>query len=139
MSEEVKSQEEQKGKIKKRFDETLRLFTAVLGGETLLRPTKLAPDSVQIAIQQLAAEEVAEKINLFKDGAKALIKKKIDHDKEIEKLEKEFEKKKEESMKSFVEEGDKLMRMISDIRNIEKTYYDALIAGASGEQLKSQP
>lgn len=137
MSEEVKSPDGDQSKVQKQFDETLNMFVAILGGKTLLTPTKLDDDNLRIAVQELAAEEVIDKIKLFKEKAKALIKKKTEHDKHVTDMEKEFEKKKEESMKSFVQEANDLKRLIDDIKGIEKRYYDALNSSASGEKMKN--
>ncbi len=138
MSEEnVEQGEKDSSKVKKQFDEALKSFVAILGGETLLTPTKLNNPNLQIAINELAAEEVQEKITTFKTKAKALIKKKAEHDKHVADMEKEFEKKKEESMKGFISEANDLKKLIADIGGIQKKYYDALTSAASGEKMET--
>lgn len=131
MSEEVEKKEEQ-GKVRKKFEAALANFTLIIGGGSLFKPTKLLPKQIQEAIKELAAEEVKIATDKFKADARALIQEKRDHDKHVAQLKKDFEKKEEESMKKFAEKAAALEKTLTNIRDIEKGYYDTLIGAVGG-------
>lgn len=130
MQDEVKNEE--LSKQEKQFEEALGLFSMILGGKQVFAPLKLLPDHLQAAVAELAAEEISEIKQKFKDGARSLIKKKAEHDEHMKQLEKDFQKKKEESMKVFTEEASRLKRLISNVQEIEKKYYNTLKSADTG-------
>lgn len=131
MSDEVKDQQDA-GKVEKKFQNDLSFVTAVIGGKEMFAPTKLVPDEVRTAMAELAKEEKEAAIKALKDKAVAIIKKKREYDSNRKKLLDEFKKKDEENMKEFSKEVDGLRKGIDNIKELEKSYYDALSSADRG-------
>lgn len=138
MSEEVKDQQQEGGKVRKKYDEALSNLTRVLGGQSLYAPIKLASTEVQTAVMELAKEEKEKATKAFKEKAIALIQKKREHDRHVAQLKKDFLKKEEESMKKFTEEAGALFKELENIQNIEKDYYDVLLSAKTGTSSASE-
>ena len=133
MSDEQKDQNQgDSGKVEKRFKADLSFVTAVIGGENMFAPTKLVPDEVKSAMAELAKEEKEAAIKSLKEKAVAIIKKKREYDSNRKKLLDDFKKKDEENMKEFSKEVDGLRKGIDNIKELEKSYYDALSSADRG-------
>jgi len=131
--EQEQIQKDEAGKIAKKHEEYMRKFTAILGGESMLKPDKALPEEVRAAIEELAKDRKKEAIEKVKASAKELIEDKIANDREFKKLEKEFQKKKEEYFKKWNEKAENLFKMIDQIGLIEKEYYSALKGASEGK------
>jgi len=114
------------GKVEKKFQTALKKLTAILSGEAAYKPAKLVGLEVITAVQELAKEEKEAKAKEFKEKAKALIQKKRDFDSFVKKQKQELEKKIQEEQKKFTEDAEKLFQLVEDIANIEKSYYETL-------------
>lgn len=130
----MSDQQNEAGKVSKKYEADLSFMTAVLGGQELFKPTKALPDDVKNAIAELVKDEKTNLINSIKLKAVSIIQRKREHDKHVAQLEKEFNKKKEESMKEFSKEVDELKREIDNVKEIESSYYNLLGAAATGQQ-----
>lgn len=130
----MSDQNNETGKVSKKYESDLSFMTAVLGGQELFKPTKALPDDIKNAVAELAKDEKANLIESIKKKAVSIIQRKREHDKNVAQLEKEFMKKKEESMKEFSKEVDDLKREINNVKDIESSYYNLLGAATNGEQ-----
>lgn len=138
MSEEKKDQQQEAGKVRKKFETALQNLTQVIGGETLYKPTILIPAEIKAAVIELAKEEKEACVKDFKEKVITLIKKKREHDRTVAQLRKDFEKKEEEGMKSFTDEANNLFKILRDIQSIEKSYFDTLVSAGTGTSSVSE-
>lgn len=134
MAEENKDQQEQAGKVRKKYENDLKNLTKVLGGNFLFSPTKLANGEVIEAVKELAKEEKEKLVNSFKERAIAAIQKQREHLKNVANLKKEFLKKEEESMKEFSKTVESLFKDLEDIKNIEENYFNILTGRTVSEE-----
>lgn len=132
----MSEQNNEAGKVSKKYESDLSFMTAVLGGKELFKPSKALPEDVKSAIAELVKDEKTNLIESIKKKAVSIIQRKREHDKHVAQLEKEFMKKKEESMKEFSKEVDELKKEIDNVKEIESSYYNLLGAAATGEESK---
>lgn len=127
MSDVKQDQQQDAGKIRKKYENDLAQLTQVLGGQFLFKPSKLIPEDVIAAIKELAKEEKEKLVKDFKEKAVLAIQKQRDHIRAVAQLKKEFAKKEEDTMKEFSKTVTDLFKMLDNIKGIEKSYFDTLM------------
>lgn len=130
----MSDQNNETGKVSRKYEADLSFMTAILGGQELFKPTKALSEDVKVAISELVKDEREKMIHSIKKKAISIIQRKREHDKHVTQLEKQFNKEKEESMKEFSKEVDELKKEIDNVREIETSYYNLLSAATTGEQ-----
>lgn len=130
----VVNPQEQNDKISKNYDANFKKLVALMGGEKQLKKPSIPNDEVGTIVEELIKERREEKIKEFKEGAKKLLDKKIEFDKECRKAEEDFKKAVTEKKKNFTEEMKKVFNIIEDINAIEKSYYDSMKATVAHEE-----
>lgn len=125
--EETKPTEQQgEGKIKKRFEASMKKVQALLKDPNWFKAEKIGKDDLPNILQELAADEKLEIFNRFKAAYKSLVDKKRAYDKAIKQKEQEFNKAVEDKMKEFLVDLDAMLSMVDQMDSIEKEYYVTL-------------
>jgi hypothetical protein len=138
MSQTQEQQQQEAGKVGKKFEENLKKITALLGGPKPLSGKKRLPkDAVGTLVEQLLKEKVEAAGVKFKTDLGELIEKKIAFDKAVAEEEKKLAKFKEDKMAEFNKSAQGILDQIEGIDEMTASYYSTLgqVAGAS-EQAK---
>jgi len=127
MEEEViLTPEQQNDKVSKEFDKNFKKLVALLGGEAAMKKVSVPNDGIGVIVEELLKERREEKIKEFKEGAKKLLDKKLEFDKETRKAEEEFKRVIISKKKEFSEEMKKVFNVVENIAEIEKSYYESM-------------
>lgn len=120
------NQEDVKTEKNDQFEKNLNKLTALLGGKTLFKKSKLPKDAVSNLVAELVAERKEEIAVEFKSKAKELLQKKVEFDREVKKMQEEMNKQIEAKKKEFVEKLNSLFNLVENIEEVEKSYYDSI-------------
>lgn len=132
MSEQQNQGQDQNKDVKK-FEATLSMLTAILGGQQLYTPLKLENEAIRLAVEELVKEEKEETVKIFKEKARSLIKAKREFDAFVKKSQNELKAKILEQQKKFTAEGQDLFKMLSGLQNLEKSYLETIKATDNSE------
>lgn len=130
--EENKQNVQDGGKVKKKFEESLRRLQAILGSPDWYKRSKIGQAELPALLERMTATKKEDLYRKFETMASNLIEKKLAYDKEVKQKEQEFNKIVEEKMKSFQVEMDEMFAIIDQIDNITKDYFGALNSIAEG-------
>lgn len=120
------NQEDVKTEKNDQFEKNLNKLTALLGGKTLFKKSKLPKDAVSNLVAELVTERKEEIAVEFKSKAKELLQKKVEFDREVKKMQEEMNKQIEAKKKEFVEKLNSLFNLVENIEEVEKSYYDSI-------------
>jgi len=127
MAEEKEGQEQSsQDKIGKAFDANFKKLVAVMGGKANLKKPNIPNDEVGDIITELLAEERTAIIDKFKTDAKALLKAKLEFDKECKKAEELYINTVNTKKKEFTEKMVDLFKVLENINGIEASYYTSV-------------
>lgn len=131
MSEQTQ-QPQDDSKVGKKFEQHMKSLTALLGGNTLLKTVRIGGDTINSAVEELLKEEKEKQAAEIKVGLKNLADEFIAFERFKKEKEKEFARLVTEKQKDFNKKAEAIFGRIDDLKNLAKTYYDAL-AGVSEE------
>lgn len=124
--EDQNNQNQDAGKIAKRFETAVKSIVAILGDpKNMTLKQKVKNQDVANLVENLFAEERLAAEEKFKADLKALIIKKSEYDAFLREEEKKVAKAKEEKQKQFAEAAEKLFQQVTDLPSIVKGYYEA--------------
>ncbi len=134
----MEAQEQEEGKIARKFDAAVKTLVAVLGGKEKLLPARSIPkDDMSLIVDELFAEDKLRKKEQAKKDLKDILEKYGIFVKEVSEKEKELKKLKETKMEEFTKATQALLTRISGLSDIEKVYYEGLsIATKATEEPK---
>lgn len=132
MEENKQNQQQEGGKIKKKFEESIKKLQAVMGNPNWYKQPKIGQDELPELIRRLTANKKEELYRKFEEAAITLIEKKIAFDKAVKQKEKEFNDAVEAKMKEFQGDMDAMFNLIEQIDNITKDYFGALTSVQDG-------
>ena len=114
-------------KTEKKFVETMKKLTAVVGGKSNLRiPSKVPKDVMGSIITELFKEENDQLIETVKNELKSLLKTYAEMEKAFKVKEEELVKLKKSKKEEFVKACSALFNKVDNIGDIESAYYDGL-------------
>lgn len=120
-------QQENAGKIGKKYDTVMKLLTAVVGGTANLKPTsKVGGDTLADIVGELFAEEQEAFEKSIKSGLSEILKKHVTTVREIAKAEKDLEALKNAKKKEFIEAAEKWLAKIEQNDVLNNAYQIAL-------------
>jgi hypothetical protein len=126
-------QQNENGKIGKKFEKNMKTLVALFNGKSLLNRTKLGDAELSTTIEELVKEEKDSLKLEFKAKAKDIIKKHQEFEKFKKQKQAEFDKLVEEKQKELNSEMDKAFGIVDKISELEKNYYNSL-SQLSGEE-----
>lgn len=118
--------QEEKGKVKVKYEKALQQVTAILGGDSYFKQPKADATIVDAAMAELAKDEKDDLILKLKTKAKEIIQEKVKFDQNVAAKKKEFDKVVEDEQKRFTEKAQELLKLVKDINGIEKKYMETL-------------
>lgn len=114
-------------KIKKGYDKAMGSLVALFKGEENIAPVKKIPNSeISTLMGEVFEEEIKEKQVKFKEGAKSLMKAKVEYDRFIKQKEQEFQKVKDAKTKEFTKQANDLIAIVDSISDLESDYLGTL-------------
>lgn len=121
--------QENQDKIVKNFESNMKRLVGVLGGEELLsNSSKVKKDTVELIVENLLKDR-KEKLELdIKNDLSTLLDKHVTLKKSIADKKKELKDLENSKMKEFNDACNKLFNKVQDIEQLEKDYYESLIA-----------
>lgn len=122
---EVNEQSSQ-DKIGKAFEANFKKLVALMGGKGNLKKPSIPNDEVGDIITELLVEERVAIIDKFKTDAKALLKAKLEFDKECRKAEETYISTVNTKKKEFTEKMVDLFKVLENINGIEASYYSSI-------------
>lgn len=126
MEENKQAQQQENGKVEKKFNESLKKVQAILGNPGWFKQPKIGQNDLPELLERLTANKKEELYKKFETAAIALIEKKLAYDKAVKQKQQEFNKAVEDKMKEFQNDMDAMFSLIDQIDNITKDYYTAL-------------
>lgn len=134
---EQQQQQNDNGKIKKKYEAALAKLNVIMEGTQLLaKAPKVNGADVSALILELAKEEKEALGKQFKTEAISLIQEKRKFDAYIIEANKKLNKEIEEKQKEFTSKAEKLFALMEKAENIEKDY--AKVLGAAEDGVNSQ-
>lgn len=130
--EENKQQQDNGNKVRRKFDESLKMVQAILGRPDWFKNPKVGKDELPELLHRLTSNKKEELFKKFEAAAISLIEKKLAFDKSVKQKEQEFNKAVEDKMKEFQVDMDAMFALIDQIQNITKDYFNALTTVADG-------
>lgn len=129
---EQQQQQQDSGKIQKKFDHAVHQLAAMLGGKEKLMASKRIPqDAVSLIIGELFEEERTEKMTAAKQEFKDILKKYREFTVSVAEKEKELKKLKDQKMEDFTKAAQSLLGRIDGLAQIEKSYVEGLKTAVS--------
>lgn len=138
--EQAQVQENESGKVAKKFEQNIKKITAVLGGAAPLKGSKKVPkDAVGGVVEELLKERKEEAAKKLKVDLGGLIDAKLAYDKALAEEEKKLAKFKEDKMKEFNQKAEGILNQIDGIGELERSYYQTLgqVAGAPAVEVST--
>lgn len=132
-------QENDSSKDAKKFDAAMKRIVAILGGDTLLKATKIEGSDLSVLVERISKTEKEKLLNEFEAGAISLIERKRAFDRFEREERKKFEKLILDKKKEFVTEAEKLFKLVDKIEGIEREYYETLRSAATGDDIPTAP
>lgn len=126
MEENKQTQQQENGKVEKRFNESLKKVQAILGNPGWFKQPKVGQGDLPELLERLTATKKEELYRKFETAAIALVEKKLAYDKAVKQKQQEFNKAVEDKMKEFQNDMDAMFSLVDQIDNITKDYYTAL-------------
>jgi len=131
--EQVQDQQQESGKIEKKFNEALLKVSQILGGDTLLKPKKkVKGDVVTEIVEELTKERTEANRASVKAELTTLLTKYVEYTTKLEEKEKELKKLKEEKQKEFSEAANKFFNKIDEVDSFAKQMTEALKSATQG-------
>src|ERR1044072_290279 len=131
--EETKNQQDGGNKVRKKFEESTKKLTAIMGNPHWFKQPKIGQAELPELLERLTLGKKEELYKKFETMAIALVEKKIAYDKAVKQKEKEFNDAVEAKMKEFQGDMDALFAIIDQIDNITKDYFAAFTSVAEGK------
>ena len=132
MEEQVIDKQQEGDKVSKQFDQNFKKLISLLGGESAFKKPTVPNSEVGGIVEELIKEKREEVIKQFKEGAKNLLNKKIEFDKECKKAEVQLKNTIIAKKKEFSDEMKKVFSLVENMQEIEKSYYSSI------EEVKSK-
>ncbi len=130
---------EDKNKIAKQYEATLKKLVAVVGGqENVYGPKRVPNDTLGTLVNDLLKERKEKLASSVKVELTELLDKKVALDKEIKAKEEELAKLKQNKQKEFNEAASKVFGKIEGIEQLEKDYYSSLTTTVETPTEKSE-
>lgn len=133
MEENKQNQQQESGKVKKKFEESKRKLEAIMGNPTWFKQPKVGKAQLPALLERMALAKQEDLFKKFETAAGALIEEKLAYDKAVKQKEAEFNKAVEDKMKDFQVKMDALFALIDQIDGITSDYYGALTSIAEGK------
>lgn len=131
---EVASTAEDKGKVRKAFDGTMRKLVAIVGGKEQLFPKKkVGQDLIATIVAGLVKDEKEAAEKEIKEKLQDILRSYSQMQADLKKAKEELVKLEEKKMKEFNEAAQSLFARIDKLEDLEKGYYAAMTA-AGGEE-----
>ena len=131
--EQVQDQQQESGKIEKKFDEALIKVYHILGGDGLLKPKKkVKGDVVTEIVEELTKERTEANKASVKAELGTLLTKYVEYTAELDKSEKQLKKLKEDKQKEFTEAANKFFNKIYEVDTFAKQMGEALKVATQG-------
>lgn len=124
--EQQQNQQNENGKVAKKFANNMRKLVALMSGEALFKKPKLDSPGIEEALQELVKDEKEDLIKKFKEEAKKLITRKQEFDTFCKQQEKQMEQAILDKKKEFNKEFNSLFSIVERIEEIEKNYYQTM-------------
>jgi fructose-1-phosphate kinase PfkB-like protein len=126
-TEEVPNEQEQTGKVEKKFTQALDRLVAVVGGkENLKIPNKVPKDQLGSVISELFSEERDVVLKDTKEKLRNLLKQFAEMTKALEAKKQELAKLEKQKKEEFIKAAEELFNKIQDVGEVEKLYYKGL-------------
>jgi len=120
------SQGEQAGKVDKQYQAAFKKMVALMKGHGNMKQPRLNQDEVADIVTELIQERKKTAIAEFKKEAVTILDKKMEFDKEVKRLEQEFNSKIDAKKKEFTLAMQGLFKKIESIDEIERSYENSL-------------
>ena len=131
--EQVQDQQQESGKIEKKFDEALIKVYHILGGDGLLKPKKkVKGDVVTEIVEELTKERTEANKASVKAELGTLLTKYVEYTTKLDEKEKELKKLKEDKQKEFTEAANKFFNKIDEVDTFAKQMAEALKVATQG-------
>ena len=127
MSDQTQNDQQQNNaKVEKQYVNTINKLKAVVNGENLSLPKKVAKDDVADIVAELFADESKATRENVKTGLRDLLKKHVEMNVEIGKKKKELAALELSKKKEFVQAASNLFDKIDNIDVLQKQYSESL-------------
>lgn len=127
MSDQAQNEQQQNNaKVEKQYVNTINKLKAVVNGENLSLPKKVAKDDVADIVAELFADESKATRENVKTGLRDLLKKHVEMNVEIGKKKKELAALELSKKKEFVQAASSLFDKIDNIDVLQKQYSESL-------------
>jgi uncharacterized small protein (DUF1192 family) len=121
------TEQEQNGKVEKKFTSALNKLVAVVGGKQNLKiPNKTPKDQLGNVIDELFKEERENILKDTKEGLRNILKQYAEMDKAFKLKQQEIDKLQKQKKEEFTKAAEALFNKIEDVGDVEKLYYDGL-------------
>jgi hypothetical protein len=114
------------GKVDKQYQAAFKKMVALMKGQGNMKQPRLNQDEVSDIVIELIQDRKRTAIAEFKKEAVAILDKKMEFDKEVKRLEQEFNSKIDAKKKEFTLAMQGLFKKIESIDEIERSYEDSL-------------
>lgn len=132
MEENKQNQQQESGKVKKKFEESMKKLQAILGSPTWFKQPKIGQAELPALLERMTAAKKEELYKKFESMAGTLVEKKLAYDKTVEQKQQDFNKAIEDKMKEFQVDLNAMFAIVDQIDNISRDYYGALSSVADG-------
>jgi len=136
---EQENGKEDKNKVEKRFQSSMRKLVAVVGGQSKLRLPKTIPnDKISEVVRELFQEEEEALLKTVKTELCETLKNYAEMERAFRQKEEEISKFNDYKETEFTEKAESLFKKVQGIGELEKSYYQGLSEALNTTQEESQ-
>lgn len=126
MEEKEKEQQQDSGKIEKKFQENLSKLMGLLKGNEQVFKEKVPNEDMDLIIEELIKERKEKTIEEFKKKASNILDKKVEFDKFVKQKESELKSAINNKRKEFSKEMEDCFNLVENINSLHQQYKNSL-------------